>query len=115
MNPDRKPIDAELAPTDVEGAERRTSVREMSDLEVLVAWAHAPRTPVRYRAIDVSAGGMRIRSMLPIAQGLHGSVLSTMPHGALPNRSFQTMWCRKVTGDDGTCMAYEAGLRFETQ
>jgi c-di-GMP-binding flagellar brake protein YcgR len=116
MESDRKLIEATSGLTQQGGGsprDRRVDSREASDIEVLVAWAHAPRTPVRYRAIDISSGGMRIRSMLPIAEGAQGNILSSMPHAALPNRSFQAVWCRKATTDDGSGMVYEAGLRFD--
>ena len=111
----RGPTSASTKLTDAQNYERlRTHQREATSLEVLVAWSHAPKTPIRYRALDVSAGGMRIRSMLPIREGMIGAVLSTVPRSSTPNRSFQVMWCKKVPMDDGSGVAYEAGLRFET-
>ncbi|MDZ4830289.1 MAG: PilZ domain-containing protein [Phycisphaerae bacterium] len=122
MLPDQKLGAGDSAPraesadpgTGPRGGLARESTREVVAYEVLVAWSHVAKTPVRYRALDVSAGGMRIRSMLPIREGLRGTVLSTLPHGVTANRPFKILWCKKVTTEDGSGVAYEAGLRFES-
>lgn len=74
--------------------------------EVLIAWSHAKDAPLRYRILDISEGGMRIHSLLPLHEGMTGVALSLLPSATALNRNFQIMWCRR----GGT--AYEAGVRF---
>lgn len=88
-------------------SERRTNNgRAPMSGEVLIAWSHAKDSPLRYRLLDISEGGMRIHSLLPLHEGMTGIALSLLPSATSLNRDFQIMWCRR----SGT--AYEAGIRF---
>ncbi|MBL9120786.1 MAG: PilZ domain-containing protein [Phycisphaerae bacterium] len=79
--------------------------------EVLIAWSHAKDSPLRYRLLDISEGGMRIHSLLPVHEGMTGVALSLLPSATALNRSFQIMWCRRCAQEGGGT-AYEAGVRF---
>jgi hypothetical protein len=79
--------------------------------ELLVAWSHAAESPIRYVVLDMSEGGARIASTLPLREGMTGTVLSLLPSGTPIQRKFQLMWCRPGTGP---ASGYEAGLRFES-
>lgn len=74
--------------------------------EVLVAWSHAKDSPLRYRLLDISEGGMRIHSLLPLHEGMTGIAISLLPNATALNRYFQIAWCRRSDN------AYEAGVRF---
>lgn len=79
--------------------------------EVLIAWSHAKDSPLRYRILDISEGGMRIQLLLPVHEGMLGTALSLLPSATALNRPFQVMWCRRGSSDGGGSV-YEAGLRF---
>ena len=115
MLPDRKlgssrPSNATwIAPADRRDGTDRVEVSG----EAVVVWSHAPGVPVRYRTLDLSAGGMRIRSTLPLREGMIGSLLSLLPGGATPNQPFQVVWCKRCNDESGALSGYEAGLRFQ--
>jgi hypothetical protein len=115
MLPDRKLGNVSASRVDAHLNDERRWKTDRSDVgyEVLVRWNGVNATPVRYRALDVSDGGMRIKSMLPLREGAMGTVLSTLPHSALVNRAFTIVWCRKSSEVDRNGVAFEAGLRFD--
>lgn len=93
--------------------ERRfQSDRVAANFDAIILWSAASQAPVRYRALDISDGGMRICSMLPLREGSIGTILSTVPHSAVVNREFMVVWSRKSTHVDSNGVAFEAGLRF---
>lgn len=91
-----------LAPTE----RRYNNGRVPMNGEVLIVWSHAKDSPLRYRILDISEGGMRIHSLLPLHEGMTGVALSILPSATALNRDFQIMWCRRGGN------AYEAGVRF---
>jgi hypothetical protein len=115
MLPDRKLGSARpSASTWIAPADRRHgSDRVEVNAEAVVVWSHAPGVPVRYRALDISPGGMRVRSTLPLREGMIGTLLSLLPGGAAPNQAFQVVWCKRCNDESGALSGYEAGLRFQ--
>ena len=96
-----------LAPSE----RRLANGRVPTNGEVLITWSHAKDSPLRYRLLDISEGGMRIQSLLPVHEGMVGVALSLLPTATALNRNFQIMWCRRCTCEGGGS-AYEAGARF---
>ncbi len=96
------------------GTDRRWgSDRERTAAEAVVVWSHSPATPIRYKVLDISEGGLRIHSPLPLREGATGQLVSLLPSGSCMNREYQVVWCRKSSADDAVALGgYEAGLRF---
>ena len=115
MLPDRKLGSAGQNNWGASTDRRWGSDRERSDAEAVVIWAHSQATPIRYRLLDASEGGLRIHSSLPLREGASGNVVSLLPSGTCMNREFQVVWCRKCAASDTAAPGgYEAGLRFAT-
>ncbi|RPG13976.1 MAG: PilZ domain-containing protein [Phycisphaera sp. TMED9] len=87
---------------------RRESARNAVSVEVVMAWHFNPDQPVRYRSVDLSETGMRLRSSTPLLEGMTGTLRSVLPEGRRLDRSVMVVWSRP----SGTGSGYEAGLRF---
>jgi hypothetical protein len=87
---------------------RRESTRNAVSVEVVMAWHFNPDQPVRYRSVDLSETGMRLRSSTPLLEGMTGTLRSVLPEGRRLDRSVMVIWSRPA----GTGSGYEAGLRF---
>ncbi len=88
-------------------AGRRQSARAACPGEVVMCWLHDPDTPLRLRLIDVSNGGYRLSSTLPVLPGTIGIILRLLPEGTTLDDSVMVVWSHRV--DDGPM--YEIGLR----
>ncbi len=71
-------------------------------------WHFDPTEVLRFSAVDVSDGGMKLRTSTPLVEGMTGMVLNLLPKGEPVNRAAMVVWVRPVANDNG----YEAGLRF---
>ncbi len=89
---------------------RRDSDRTPVSVEVLMAWHFNPDQPVRYRSVDLSETGIRIRSATPILEGMTGILKTVLPEGRHVDRPVMVVWVRP-TGD-ASSSGFEAGLRF---
>lgn len=87
--------------------DRRVHERVPCPGEVTLVWHHDLGQIVRYRLIDVSDGGFRIRSCTPLVLGMTGTVLTLLPRGETINQS--VMVARVTPSEDGR--SYEIGLR----
>ena len=87
---------------------RRESIRNAVSVEVVMAWHFNPDQPVRYRSVDLSETGMRLRSSTPLLEGMTGTLRSILPEGRRLDRSVMVVWSRPA----GIGSGYEAGLRF---
>jgi len=87
--------------------ERRRAHRSPIRGEVVVQWIHDPSELVRYRVLDRSETGLRLRLAVPIAVGLSGRALTILPEGASLGEAFVVAWCRP-DAEGG----YEAGVRY---
>ena len=87
---------------------RRDATRNAVSVEVVLAWHFNPDQPVRYRSVDLSETGMRLRSSTPLLEGMTGTLRSVLPEGRRLDRSVMVVWSRPA----GTGTGYEAGLRF---
>jgi hypothetical protein len=87
---------------------RREATRNAVSVEVVLAWHFNPDQPVRYRSVDLSESGMRLRSSTPLLEGMTGTLRSVLPEGRKLDRSVMVVWSRP----NGTSSGYEAGLRF---
>jgi hypothetical protein len=88
--------------------DRRDAQRALLPLEVTLLWHHDPGQVLRFHAVDVSDGGLRVRSSLPLVEGMTGMVLNLLPRGEPVNRSVLVVWARPSRSGQG----HEAGLRF---
>ena len=88
--------------------ERRGSDRSDLQVEVVVAWHFQPDQTMRYRSLDLSETGMRIRSSTPLLEGMTGVLVSVLPEGCRLDRACMVVWSRHAASEEG----YEAGLRF---
>ncbi|MHC4247289.1 MAG: hypothetical protein ACYSUU_10860, partial [Planctomycetota bacterium] len=62
-----------VEPTDQStDADRREADRESISVEVVLAWHFNPDQPVRYRSVDLSDTGIRVRSSTPLLEGMTG-------------------------------------------
>lgn len=93
---------------DLASVDRRDATRATVDTEVVMSWHFRPSETVRYRTVDLSETGMRIRSTTPLIEGMTGTLVSTLPEGRRLDQACMVVWCRGGSG--GT--DYEAGLRF---
>lgn len=92
--------------------ERRNSARRLvSESDLVVVWHHEGRTPVRYSVLDVSEGGARVLSSMPLVKGMSGSAVKLLPGGTAIMRPCQVSWMRPASAG-GSKLAYEVGLTF---
>lgn len=90
--------------------DRRESGRESISVEVVLAWHFNPDQPVRYRSVDLSDSGIRIRSSTPLLEGMTGTLKTVLPEGRHLDRPVMVVWTR--AGGDDASLGFEAGLRF---
>ena len=88
--------------------ERRHSVREGVQADLIVLWDHDPATAVRYPVIDIGDGGMRILSAVPLHRGMLGIAVKLLPSGKTVNRPCSVSWTRPPAHDG----PFEIGLAF---
>ena len=88
--------------------ERRQSARTPSQCELLVLWHHDPSTTVRYAVVDLSEGGVRIRTSTPPVQGMTGIAVRMLPEGTQLNRPVMVAWAGPASNEG----SFDAGLRF---
>ena len=88
-------------------AERRSDPRLPYPAELVLAWHCSMHDSNRYRIIDVSDGGFRIRSAVPLVQGMTGTVLRILPEGHELADAVMVVWCRAGRDPD----SYDVGLR----
>ncbi len=91
-----------------DGLERRTLRRTSSPAELVLIWHHDPQTPIRYQVIDAHENGVRIRTTVPMVEGMVGRALKMIPQGRSVDRSVMVVWVgpRNASGE------HEAGLRY---
>ena len=92
------------------GSDRRETDRESISVEVVLEWHFNPEQPVRYRSVDLSDTGIRIRSSTPLLEGMTGTLKTILPEGRHLDRPVMVVWARAGSGDRP--MGFEAGLRF---
>lgn len=88
--------------------ERRRSQREVFPAELVVKWHHEQEILIRYEVIDSSEGGFRIRSSMPMLEGMTGIALKLLPEGTRVNRTVMIVW----TGLSTSGGSSEFGLNF---
>lgn len=93
-------------PTSVD--DRRQAERTAAEVELLICWHFQPDDKVRYRSLDLSETGLRIRSSTPLLEGMTGVLVSTLPEGKRVDRAVMVVWSR--SSRDG--LGHEAGLRY---
>ena len=95
------PIDAATGSID-----RRDGDRAPFPAEMTLRWLHDPETLIRFQILDVSDGGYRLRTRLPIRAGTTGIAVRLLPRGEPLEHAVVVVWMRPT--DDG---AYEIGLQ----
>lgn len=88
--------------------DRRKGDRVPYPAELVLAWMHDLDTPVRYRIVDVSDGGFRIRTTAPVIEGTTGMAMRLLPEGTPINKSVMVVWV-SPPGENGE---RDAGLRY---
>lgn len=88
--------------------ERRHSPRVAFPAELVVRWHHEQELSIRYEVIDSSEGGFRIRSSMPMLEGMTGIALKLLPEGTPVNRTVMIVWIGPSTASGGS----EFGLNF---
>ncbi|MHC5002748.1 MAG: PilZ domain-containing protein [Planctomycetota bacterium] len=88
-------------------SDRRRGDRLPLPAEITLFWHHDPDCTMRYRVLDASDGGFRLRSTTPMLEGMTGTVLRLLPEGTPVDRSVCIAWCRPDEPQGG----YQVGLR----
>lgn len=90
----------------ISAGERREEARAPCPGEVVMFWLHDPEMRIRFKLVDVSDGGFRIRSVAPVLKGTTGVVSRLLPEGTPIDRMVSVAWTQQ--GEDGT---WDIGLR----
>ena len=93
------------------GLDHRQTQRVPCPAEVTLIWHHDASHVVRYRVMDVSDGGLRLRSSVPMLEGTTGMVLRMLPEGTPIEKPVMLVWSRPRNGD-ADIGGYEIGLRY---
>ena len=101
-------VDAALEATSATD-DRRHGDRVPFPAELILLWNHDASLRHRYRILDASDGGYRIRTSLPLLEGTTGMVIRVLS-GEMNSVAQPVMvaWCRRQHEGSG----YEAGLRM---
>jgi hypothetical protein len=100
--------DALISGREGAGTDRRRDTRTTIKGEMVVQWHHDPGTSVRYRILDLSDGGARVLSSIPMVKGLSGTAVRLLPIGTTLHRMCTVTWVRPSRIDG----VFEIGLRF---
>lgn len=91
----------------VAGHDLRRTPRVPCPAEITLVWHHNPATVVRYRVLDVSDGGLRLRSAVPLHEGTTGMVMRMLPEGTPIEKPVMVVWSKPET--DGS---HVIGVRY---
>ena len=94
----------------LESLERRDRGRTDEPRELRMFWHHDPSRVCRYVTIDVSTTGARLRTELPLPEGMTGVVMDLGDESVPFERVAMVVWSRSVR--DGDSSHHEAGIRF---
>jgi len=72
----------------------RRAPRVPCPAEITVVWHHNPSTVVRYRVLDASDGGLRLRSFVPLLEGTTGMVMRMLPEGTPIEKPVMVVWSK---------------------
>ena len=89
------------------GHDLRQAPRVPCPAEITLVWHHSPGTLVRYRVLDVSDGGLRLRSSVPLLEGTTGMVMRLLPEGTAIEKPVMVVWS-KPAKEGG----YAIGVRY---
>lgn len=92
---------------DAQATDRRRGMRVPFPTEMIIRWFSDMRSPVRYAIIDAADGGFRIRTSLPVMEGMTGVIMMLLPEGKSIDQTVAVAWTRNA--EDG--VGFEAGLR----
>ncbi len=70
-----------------DGLERRKLPRKSFPAELVLIWHHDPQMPIRYQVIDAHENGVRIRTTVPMIEGMVGRALKMIPQALSVERS----------------------------
>ncbi len=76
----------------------------------MIQWHHDPGTPVRYAVLNLSEGGMRIMSELPLIKGMSGTAVKLVPAGEELHKMCTVSWVKSAGAGKGP---FEVGLKFD--
>ena len=80
---------------------RRDGTRNEYQGEAVLRWSHDFDTPIRYRVVDRSEGGMRIISQFPLSEGMTGVITRYLPEGTAVHQPMMVAWSSTTPDDDG--------------
>jgi hypothetical protein len=105
-------LDPGLGRSEQAARDSRREARVPFPAELLVRWFSDLKTQVRYRIIDASEHGFRLRTSLPLPEGMTGIAVKLLPDGRMLEKTIVVVWSREAMVDeqDGA-RAYEAGLK----
>jgi hypothetical protein len=89
------------------GHDLRRTQRVPCPAEVTLVWHHNPGTVVRYRVLDVSDGGLRLRSSVPLLEGTTGMIMRMLPQGTPIEKAVMVVWSH-----DAEAGGYAIGVRY---
>jgi len=92
--------------------DRRDRGRTAITTGVLVRWHHDPNKQVSYETLDVSEGGIRIRSTCVLLEGMTGRVRLSLPDTPTIDRPAMVAWCRACYDREGRIDHFEGGIRL---
>ncbi len=92
--------------------DRRDRGRMAIVTDALVRWHHDPNKQVRYETLDISEGGMRIRSSCALLEGMTGRVRLSLPDTPTIDRPAMVAWSRACYDREGRIDHFEAGIRL---
>jgi hypothetical protein len=92
--------------------DRRDRGRMAIVTDALVRWHHDPTKQMRYETLDISEGGMRIRSSCALLEGMTGRVRLSLPDSPTIDRPAMVAWSRACYDREGRIDHFEAGIRL---
>jgi|TARA_Y100000031_G_scaffold132000_1_gene152722 hypothetical protein len=87
---------------------RRDRTRTAFHGEAVLRWSHDFDTPIRYKVVDKSEGGMRIISQFPLSEGMTGVITRYLPEGESVHQPMMVAWSSSTPDEDG----YHCGIWF---
>lgn len=91
--------------------ERRGDERVAVACTVTVCWHHEPDRSSTYEGLDLSEGGLRIRSATLLPEGMTGRAAFEVG-SVIFNNAAVISWCRAIRDSGGRIDHWEAGLRL---
>ena len=86
----------------------RSADRARCPGEIVLRWLHDQSSTMRYELVDVSDGGYKVHSSLPVIPGTVAMLLRLLPTGEALNQSAIVAWTKPCDERGG----FDVGLRL---